>query len=225
MATAGARTAIKKAVYRDVPSKKQAVLDRLFAVWFARFVYNQIWEDPAIDLEALALGPGHRVVTIASGGCNILNYLTADPASIDAVDLNPAHIALTRLKIGAMRHLPSYDDFFRFFGIAKNKEECRSLLARSGAAARCRYTPLLGEALAARPAAHRVLRQGPLSQGAARQVHRLPPWRGPPHRPRPVQDAGGRLDRGAAPDLRSGDRADLRAEAGAAAVPAAGAAL
>jgi S-adenosylmethionine-diacylglycerol 3-amino-3-carboxypropyl transferase len=108
MAVAQAQTAIKKAVYRQVPSKRQALLDRLFALWFARFVYNQIWEDPVVDLDALELGPGHRVVTIASGGCNILNYLTADPAAIDAVDLNPAHIALTRLKLAAMRHLPGY---------------------------------------------------------------------------------------------------------------------
>jgi S-adenosylmethionine-diacylglycerol 3-amino-3-carboxypropyl transferase len=122
MAVAHAQTAIKKAVYRQVPSKRQALLDRLFALWFARFVYNQIWEDPVVDLDALELGPGHRVVTIASGGCNILNYLTADPAAIDAVDLNPAHIALTRLKLAAMRHLPGYEAFFQFFGIAKNKE-------------------------------------------------------------------------------------------------------
>jgi S-adenosylmethionine-diacylglycerol 3-amino-3-carboxypropyl transferase len=122
MAVASAKTAIKKAVYRQVPSKRQALLDRLFAMWFARFVYNQIWEDPAVDLDALQLGPGHRVVTIASGGCNILNYLTADPASIDAVDLNPAHIALTRLKLAAMQHLPGYESFFQFFGVAKNKD-------------------------------------------------------------------------------------------------------
>jgi S-adenosylmethionine-diacylglycerol 3-amino-3-carboxypropyl transferase len=122
MAVARAKTAIKKAVYRQVPSKRQALLDRLFAMWFARFVYNQIWEDPAVDLDALQVGPGQRVVTIASGGCNILNYLVADPAAIDAVDLNPAHIALTRLKLAAMQHLPDYEAFFQFFGIAKNKD-------------------------------------------------------------------------------------------------------
>ncbi|HVJ52955.1 MAG TPA: DUF3419 family protein [Aliidongia sp.] len=121
MAVAQTRTAIKKAVYRQAPSKRQALLDRLFALWFARFVYNQIWEDPAVDLDALELGPDHSVVTISSGGCNILNYLVADPAQIDAVDLNPAHIALTRLKLAAMRHLPGYEAFFQFFGIAKNK--------------------------------------------------------------------------------------------------------
>jgi S-adenosylmethionine-diacylglycerol 3-amino-3-carboxypropyl transferase len=122
MAEAREQTAIKKAVYRQVPSKRQALLDRLFAMWFARFVYNQIWEDPVVDLDALQLGPDHRVVTISSGGCNILNYLVADPAAIDAVDLNPAHIALTRLKLAAMRHLPGYETFFQFFGIAKNKD-------------------------------------------------------------------------------------------------------
>jgi S-adenosylmethionine-diacylglycerol 3-amino-3-carboxypropyl transferase len=121
MTVAHERIAIKKAVYRQAPSRKQALLDRLFALWFARFVYNQIWEDPAVDLEALQLGPDHRVVTISSGGCNILNYLTADPAAIDAIDLNPAHIALTRLKLAAMRHLPGYEAFFQFFGVAKNK--------------------------------------------------------------------------------------------------------
>lgn len=91
-------------------------MERLFTLMFRGFVYNQIWEDPDIDLEALELASHHRVVTIASGGCNILNYLAADPAKVIAVDLNPNHIAFTRLKIAALTHLPSYDDFFRFYG-------------------------------------------------------------------------------------------------------------
>ena len=63
---------------------------------------------------------GHRVVTIASGGCNVLAYLTRSPAHIDAVDLNAAHIALNKLKLAAVRHLPSQADLFRFFGEAGN---------------------------------------------------------------------------------------------------------
>jgi S-adenosylmethionine-diacylglycerol 3-amino-3-carboxypropyl transferase len=122
MAKLRAATAIKQAVFRDVTGRKQAMLDRLFAVWFARFVYNQIWEDPEVDLEALQIRPDSRVVTIASGGCNVMNYLVADPAGIVAVDLNPAHVALTRLKLSAMRHLPDYETFFRFFGIAKDRD-------------------------------------------------------------------------------------------------------
>jgi len=116
-----ALSTIKAAVHRQDSSRKEAVLDRIFAVWFTRFVYNQIWEDPAVDLAALAIDRSSRVVTIASGGCNVLNYLAADPAEIVAVDLNPAHIALTRLKIGALQHLPDYGSFFQFFGVARDR--------------------------------------------------------------------------------------------------------
>src|SRR5260370_27770816 len=115
-----ALSTINAAVHRQDSNRTEALLDRLFAFWFTRFVYNQIWEDPEVDLAALAINPACRVVTIASGGCNVLSYLAADPAAIVAVDLNPAHTALTRLKIGALRHLPDYDAFFQFFGIAKD---------------------------------------------------------------------------------------------------------
>jgi S-adenosylmethionine-diacylglycerol 3-amino-3-carboxypropyl transferase len=71
-------------------------------------------------MEAMALDQHHRVVTIASGGCNVLAYLTRSPARIDAVDLNAAHVALNRMKIAAVRHLPTQADLFRFFGSAGN---------------------------------------------------------------------------------------------------------
>jgi S-adenosylmethionine-diacylglycerol 3-amino-3-carboxypropyl transferase len=58
------------------------------------------------------------VIAIASGSCNVLSYLTADPEGVTAVDLNGAHIALGRLKICAAQNLPDYESFFRFFGRA-----------------------------------------------------------------------------------------------------------
>jgi S-adenosylmethionine-diacylglycerol 3-amino-3-carboxypropyl transferase len=116
-----ALSTINAAVHRQNSNRKEALLDRLFAFWFTRFVYNQIWEDPAVDLAALEIDRSCRVVTIASGGCNVLNYLAADPAEIVAVDLNPAHIALTRLKIGALQHLHDHESFFRFFGVARDR--------------------------------------------------------------------------------------------------------
>jgi S-adenosylmethionine-diacylglycerol 3-amino-3-carboxypropyl transferase len=61
------------------------------------------------------------MIAIASGGCNVLSYLTADPSELIAVDLNGAHVALTRLKLAAVRHLPTYDAFYRFFGDADEK--------------------------------------------------------------------------------------------------------
>jgi len=112
---------LERAAHTRPATTKRGALERLFTLMFKGFVYNQIWEDPDVDLEALALAPHHRLITIASGGCNVLNYLAADPARIIAVDLNPNHVALTRLKLAALANLPGYDDFFRFFGEANDK--------------------------------------------------------------------------------------------------------
>jgi len=97
---------------------KEGLRERAFTLAFSSLVYPQIWEDPVVDLEALALTSDSRVITIASGGCNVLSYLTAQPEHITAVDINAAHIALIKLKLAAARHLPDYETFFRFFGAA-----------------------------------------------------------------------------------------------------------
>jgi len=112
---------LERAAHQRPANTRRGALERLFTLMFQGFVYNQIWEDPDVDLEALQLKPHHRLITIASGGCNVLNYLAADPAKIVAVDLNTNHIALTRLKLSALENLPSYDEFFRFFGQANDK--------------------------------------------------------------------------------------------------------
>lgn len=113
---------LKSAVVHDNPAiSKRGMLERLFALVFRGFVYPQIWEDPEVDLSALKLDSNTRIMTIASGGCNVMNYLTEGPESVRAIDLNPAHVALTRLKIAAIKHLPDYESFFLFFGRADDK--------------------------------------------------------------------------------------------------------
>jgi S-adenosylmethionine-diacylglycerol 3-amino-3-carboxypropyl transferase len=112
--------AVRAAVHRHEHLSKQGLLERAFTFAFRGLVYAQIWEDPAVDMEALAITPDCHVVTIASGGCNVLSYLTADPRAITAVDLNTAHIALNKLKLAAVKHLPAQSDLFRFFGEAGN---------------------------------------------------------------------------------------------------------
>lgn len=107
-----------QAVRQSRTLSRQGALEILFTWAFRNLVYAQIWEDPAVDMEALAITPDSHVVAIASGGCNILSYLLADPARITAVDLNPAHVALNRLKIAAARHLPDWPAFYRFVGKA-----------------------------------------------------------------------------------------------------------
>ncbi len=111
---------VRDAVLRHEDLSKQSLLERAFAFAFRGLVYAQIWEDPVVDLEALQLGPGMHLVTIASGGCNVLSYLTADPARITAVDLNTAHVALGKLKLAAARHLPDQASFHRFFAEAES---------------------------------------------------------------------------------------------------------
>jgi S-adenosylmethionine-diacylglycerol 3-amino-3-carboxypropyl transferase len=112
---------LKEAVRRNRVLSREGLLERLFERLFRGLVYTQIWEDPEIDLEALALGPDSHVVAIASGGCNILSYLTAGPAQITAVDLSQAHVALNRLKLVAASRLPSWEMFYRFFGAADDE--------------------------------------------------------------------------------------------------------
>jgi S-adenosylmethionine-diacylglycerol 3-amino-3-carboxypropyl transferase len=114
--------AVRGAMLRTETLSKQGLLERAFAFAFRGLVYAQIWEDPEVDMEALAITPDSHIVTIASGGCNVLSYLTADPASITAVDLNTAHIALNRLKLTAARHLPDHATFLRFFGGAESRD-------------------------------------------------------------------------------------------------------
>lgn len=119
---AQAKRIIEDAVVRKDAKVGDKLLDKAFALAFKGLVYAQIWEDPVVDMEGLDIHPDSRVMCIASGSCNALSYLTANPAQITAVDLNRAHIALGKLKITAIRHLPNYERFHRFFGHADHKE-------------------------------------------------------------------------------------------------------
>jgi S-adenosylmethionine-diacylglycerol 3-amino-3-carboxypropyl transferase len=112
---------VERTVHSSPATTKRGLLERLFTMLFRGFVYSHVWEDPDVDLTALALQPNHTLVTISSAGCNILNYLGADPARIIAVDINPHHLALSRLKLAALNHMPSYEDFFRFWGSADSR--------------------------------------------------------------------------------------------------------
>jgi len=111
------------AVLGEVPSERGLrISDRIFAALFNHLVYPQIWEDPEVDLQALQLQDGEHVVAIASGGCNLLNMLTAAEIRISALDLSRAHIALNHLKHAALRGLDQHEDFLAFFGHANQRE-------------------------------------------------------------------------------------------------------
>ena len=126
--TDATRISTKRNAAREIRSAVGAaetgagLAEHLFTLAFSGLVYPQIWEDPVADMAALALQPDHHLVTIASGGCNVLSYLSDRPAKIAAVDLNPAHTALTRLKLAAATHLPSHAEFQRFFARPHQRE-------------------------------------------------------------------------------------------------------
>jgi S-adenosylmethionine-diacylglycerol 3-amino-3-carboxypropyl transferase len=116
-----AGTLLRDAVQRNRLLSIEGLLERAFAFAFRGLVYPQIWEDPDVDMKAMALEPHHHVVAISSGGCNVLSYLTANPAKITAVDLSPAHVALVKLKLAGLVHMPDWESFYRFFGEAKSR--------------------------------------------------------------------------------------------------------
>ena len=115
---------LKDAVHHHSWRTLEGMRERMFTWVFGGLVYPQIWEDPQVDLAALEIGPECRVAAIASGGCNVMSYLAADPAAILAVDLNVTHIALSHLKLAAAEHLPGYEAFYAFFGRA---DECSNV--------------------------------------------------------------------------------------------------
>ncbi len=123
---------LRQAVRQEKNTSKRGILEHMFVMAFSGLVYPQIWEDPDVDMEALGLESGtpdasnKRIVAIASGGCNVLSYLSARPAAIEAVDINPAHVALVKLKLAALQHLPSHEAFFRFFGYADEKANIKA---------------------------------------------------------------------------------------------------
>ena len=111
-------TQLGGAVHQSRALSRTGALERLFSNLFRGLVYAQIWEDPVADLAALDLAPGSDIFCIASGGCNAMSYLMTRPASVTAVDLSPAHVALLKLKAVGARHLDGSDAFYRFFGEA-----------------------------------------------------------------------------------------------------------
>jgi S-adenosylmethionine-diacylglycerol 3-amino-3-carboxypropyl transferase len=90
--------------------------DALFRHVHSRsLIYNTCWEDPQLDREMLQLGPDSRVVMITSAGCNALDYLLDDPASIEAIDMNPRQNALLELKLALIQQ-GDHAELFRVFG-------------------------------------------------------------------------------------------------------------
>ena len=71
--TTSVESQLKRAVHQNGAISQTGLLERLFSRLFTGLVYAQIWEDPAADMEALAIQPGENMVCIASGSCNVMS--------------------------------------------------------------------------------------------------------------------------------------------------------
>jgi S-adenosylmethionine-diacylglycerol 3-amino-3-carboxypropyl transferase len=116
---------LRETVQHHRPASLAGIQELVFRAWFKGFVYNQIWEDPRVDAAALALSADSRVLTICSGGCNVLSYLIHRPAAVTALDVNVHHLHLTRLKLTAAKHVEDHEAFYRMFGVGAGQENLK----------------------------------------------------------------------------------------------------
>ena len=83
---------------------------------FSIIRYAQCWEDTDVLLEGLAVRPGERCFSVASGGDNTLSLLACNPAQVVAVDLSPAQIYCVELKAAGFRVL-EHPALLEFVGV------------------------------------------------------------------------------------------------------------
>ncbi|MCB9666037.1 MAG: DUF3419 family protein [Alphaproteobacteria bacterium] len=94
-----------------------AVRDRAFQRVFAStFVYNLLFEDAEVDERHLGVDEDSTVLGISGAGCGLAGMVSRRPRSIDAVDINPHHLALAALKVEAARRVQTYDTFYDLLG-------------------------------------------------------------------------------------------------------------
>ena len=78
--------------------------------------YSMCWEDPLILSEALKISEKDIILSIVSGGENILSLLLKGPKKVVGIDINKEQIYLTKLKISCIENL-EFEEFIRFLGI------------------------------------------------------------------------------------------------------------
>ena len=89
-----------------------------------KLVFTHNWEDPESDHAALNIKSNDTVLTITSGGCNVLGFLLFDPEVIYSIDINPAQSYLLELKIAAIKCL-GFDDFISFAGLKEHDNRAK----------------------------------------------------------------------------------------------------
>lgn len=100
-------------------ANKTAVLEK-DQVKLDQLIFTLNWEDPRSDIKALKIKSGDTVMSITSGGCNTIEFLLQDPATIYSIDINPVQSWLMDLKLKAIQHL-EYDEFKSLMGLSAHE--------------------------------------------------------------------------------------------------------
>jgi S-adenosylmethionine-diacylglycerol 3-amino-3-carboxypropyl transferase len=107
-----------------LPDRKSPASEAAQHADFSGIRYAQCWEDADVLLDALAVRPGDRCLSVASGGENSLSLLACEPGAVVAVDISPAQIALVELKRAAIRTL-DHATAIAFIGLAPCADRLR----------------------------------------------------------------------------------------------------
>lgn len=83
---------------------------------FEKLLFAQSWEDPELDIRALNIKQGDRVLVVSSGGCNTLNILTEGPHEMIAIDMNPIQSYCLELKLAGIAVL-DYNEYLALLGV------------------------------------------------------------------------------------------------------------
>ncbi|HEX5199720.1 DUF3419 family protein [Paractinoplanes rhizophilus] len=102
--------------------------DRAFAATFRHlFAFSLLYEDSEVDNRVLGLDPRSRVLAVSGAGCGVAGLLAAHPERIDAIDINPHHLALAALKVAATRRVTSYAEFYQLLGRGRHADPAGAL--------------------------------------------------------------------------------------------------
>lgn len=94
-----------------------AIRDRAFQRVFSKtFVYSILFEDAEVDERFLDVREDSAVLGISGAGCGLAGMMSRRPARIDAVDINPHHLALAAVKMEASRAVGHYSAFYDLLG-------------------------------------------------------------------------------------------------------------
>ena len=130
-------------------------------------------------MEALAIAPDHHVVAIASGGCNILSYLTADPTKYHGARSQPVACCAGPSQAGGCGL--SADMGLRFIASSATLMKLpisTPIVCICATDSIPRRAPIgIGAALWAWPAAHRYVFRQFYRHGLLGLLHRLRPCR------------------------------------------------